>query len=204
MTKGFAEHWLADKTKREARSRARRTFWTAASAVGSVVASGPVIWGAVFSGEVEALNTPTIRRLTPSRHHQLPRICRTPARGALDEPQRGSIRGSAVSITGFDDACLVAKLVGEPVADEHFDVRRHSLGVRSPLRRQRHLLRLRESLWVLVIHLISPLRPQSRVSGYNGCQRYYRAGNPERIGGTRPGPKGRVRVRNTNASPHAT
>ena len=55
MTKGFAEHWLADKTKREARSRAWRTFWTAASAVGSVVASGPVIWGAVFSGEVEAL-----------------------------------------------------------------------------------------------------------------------------------------------------
>ena len=109
---------------------------------------------------------------------------RRPAGGALDEPQRGSIRGSAVSVTGFDDACLVAKLVGEPVADEHFDVRRHSLGVRSPLRRQRHLLRLRESLWVLVIHLISPLRPQSRVSGYNGCQRYYRAGNPERIGGT--------------------
>src|SRR5580692_3723111 len=108
------------------------------------------------------------------------------------------------SVTGFDDACLVAKLVGEPVADEHFDVRRHSLGVRSPLRRQRHLLRLRESLWVLVIHLISPLRPQSRVSGYNGCQRYYRAGNPERIGGTSPGPKGRVRVRNTKASPHAT
>ena len=28
--------------------------------------------------------------------------------------------------------------------DEHFDVWRHSLGVRSPLRRQRHLLRLRE------------------------------------------------------------
>jgi hypothetical protein len=27
-----------------------------------------------FSGEVEALNTPTIRRLTPSRRHQLPRI----------------------------------------------------------------------------------------------------------------------------------
>jgi hypothetical protein len=27
-----------------------------------------------FSGEVEALNTPTIRRLTPSRPHQLPRI----------------------------------------------------------------------------------------------------------------------------------
>ena len=44
----------------------------------------------------------------------------------------------------------------------------------------------------LVIHLISPLRPQSRVSGYNGCQRYYRAGNPERIGGTRPGPNGQV------------
>src|ERR1700733_2212841 len=114
---------------------------------------------------------------------------RRPAGGVLDEPQRGSIRGSAVSVTGFDDACLVAKLVGEPVADEHFDVRRHSLGVRSPLPRQRHLLRLRESLWVLVIHLISPLRPQSRVSGYNGCQRYYRAGNPERIGGTRPGPR---------------
>jgi len=37
--------------------------------------------------------------------------------------------GSAVSVTCFDDACLVAKLVGEPVADEHFDVRRHSLGV---------------------------------------------------------------------------
>ena len=35
--------------------------------------------------------------------------------------------------------------------------------------RQRHLLRLRESLWVLVIHLISSLRPQARrVSGYNG------------------------------------
>src|ERR1022692_4141129 len=27
-----------------------------------------------FSGEVEASNTPTIRRLTPSRRHQLPRI----------------------------------------------------------------------------------------------------------------------------------
>jgi hypothetical protein len=73
MTRGFAEHWLADKTKREARSRSWRTFW----AVGSVVASGPVIWGAVFSGEVEALNTPTIRRLTPSRRHQLPRITRS-------------------------------------------------------------------------------------------------------------------------------
>jgi hypothetical protein len=49
MTKGFAEHWLADETKREARSRTRRTFWTASSAVGSVVASGPVIWGVVFA-----------------------------------------------------------------------------------------------------------------------------------------------------------
>src|SRR5208282_3983089 len=29
-----------------------------------------------FSGEVEASNTPTIRRLTPSRRHQLPRITR--------------------------------------------------------------------------------------------------------------------------------
>src|SRR5579872_464363 len=29
-----------------------------------------------FSGEVEALNTPTIRRLTPSCRHQLPRITR--------------------------------------------------------------------------------------------------------------------------------
>jgi len=27
-----------------------------------------------FAGEVEASNTPTIRRLTPSRRHQLPRI----------------------------------------------------------------------------------------------------------------------------------
>jgi hypothetical protein len=27
-----------------------------------------------FSGKVEASNTPTIRRLTPSRRHQLPRI----------------------------------------------------------------------------------------------------------------------------------
>jgi hypothetical protein len=27
-----------------------------------------------FGGEVEASNTPTIRRLTPSRRHQLPRI----------------------------------------------------------------------------------------------------------------------------------
>jgi len=27
-----------------------------------------------FSGEVEASNTPTIRRLTPSCRHQLPRI----------------------------------------------------------------------------------------------------------------------------------
>ena len=89
--------------------------------------------------------------------------CRTrtrPAGGALDEPQRGSIRGSAVSVTGFDDARLVAKLVGEPIADEHFDVWGHSLSVRSPLRRQRHLLRLRESLWVLVIHLISPCAPK--------------------------------------------
>jgi hypothetical protein len=29
-----------------------------------------------FGGEVEASNTPTIRRLTPSRRHQLPRITR--------------------------------------------------------------------------------------------------------------------------------
>src|SRR5258708_14860482 len=29
-----------------------------------------------FSGEVEASNTPTIRRLTPSCRHQLPRIAR--------------------------------------------------------------------------------------------------------------------------------
>ena len=64
-------------------------------------------------------------------------------------------RSGADSVTGFDDACLVAELVGEPVADEHFDVRRHSLCVRSPLRRQRHLLRLRERLR-FVIHLISP------------------------------------------------
>jgi hypothetical protein len=41
---------------------------------------------------------------------------RRPAGGALDEPQRGSIRRSGDSVTGFDDACLVAKLVGEPVA----------------------------------------------------------------------------------------
>jgi len=30
-----------------------------------------------FSGEVEASNTPTIRRLTPSRRHQLPRIAQS-------------------------------------------------------------------------------------------------------------------------------
>jgi hypothetical protein len=34
----------------------------------------------IFSGEVEALNTPTIRRLTPSRRHQLPRITPTKRR----------------------------------------------------------------------------------------------------------------------------
>jgi hypothetical protein len=48
MTKGFAEHWLADQTKREARSRAWQPFWTAARALGIVVTSGPVIWGAAF------------------------------------------------------------------------------------------------------------------------------------------------------------
>src|ERR1039457_2838615 len=32
-----------------------------------------------FSGEVEASNTPTIRRLTPSCRHQLPRIAPTDA-----------------------------------------------------------------------------------------------------------------------------
>jgi hypothetical protein len=32
-----------------------------------------------FGGEVEASNTPTIRRLTPSRRHQLSRIARAPA-----------------------------------------------------------------------------------------------------------------------------
>ena len=69
MTKGFAEHWLADKTKREARSRARRTFWTAASAVGSVVASGPVIWGGGVqwrSGGVEHPHDTPPYPLTPS------------------------------------------------------------------------------------------------------------------------------------------
>src|SRR5208282_3228513 len=37
-----------------------------------------------FGGEVEALNTPTIRRLTPSCRHQLPRIARraTPSSSA--------------------------------------------------------------------------------------------------------------------------
>jgi hypothetical protein len=68
----------------------------------------------------------------------------------------GSTRGSADSVTGFDDACLVANLVSVPVADDHFDVGRHSLCVRSPLRRQRHLLRFRERLGVPVIHLVSP------------------------------------------------
>jgi hypothetical protein len=48
MTKGFAEHWLADQTKREARSRAWRPCWTAARAVGRVVSSGPAMWGAAF------------------------------------------------------------------------------------------------------------------------------------------------------------
>jgi len=37
-----------------------------------------------FSGEVEASNTPTIRRLTPSRRHQLPRITQF----ARDAPNR--------------------------------------------------------------------------------------------------------------------
>jgi hypothetical protein len=119
---------------------------------------------------------------------------RRPAGGALDEPQRSSIRGSAVSVTGFDDARLVAKLVGEPIADEHFDVRRHSLGVRSPLRRQRHLLRLRESLWVLVIHLISPCAPKP--GGYQATT----GARGITVRGT---PSASV-VRNTNASPHAT
>jgi uncharacterized membrane protein YidH (DUF202 family) len=36
-----------------------------------------------FSGEVEALNTPTIRRLTPSRRHQLPRI--TPGEAKMSD-----------------------------------------------------------------------------------------------------------------------
>ena len=81
----------------------------------------------------------------------------------VPEPHAARVRGRGHpateiwrhSVTGFDNACLVAELVGEPVADEHFDVRRHSLCVRSPLRRQRHLLRLRERLR-FVIHLISP------------------------------------------------
>ena len=64
--------------------------------------------------------------------------------------------GGPDSVTCFNDACLVAKLVCEPIADEHLDVRRHCLSVGSPQRRQRHLLRLRASLWVLVIHLIFP------------------------------------------------
>ena len=69
MTEGFAEHWLADKTKREARSRAWRTFWTAASAAGSVVASGPVIWGGGVqwrSGGVEHPHDTPPYPLTPS------------------------------------------------------------------------------------------------------------------------------------------
>ena len=55
----------------------------------------------------------------------------------MPEPHAARVRGRghlATEIwrrfnTGFDDACLVAELVGEPVADEHFDVRRHGLCV---------------------------------------------------------------------------
>src|ERR1700735_2773260 len=68
------------------------------------------------------------------------------------------------------------------------------LGVRSPLRRQRHLLRLRESLWVLVIHLISPYAPKP--GGYQATT----GARGITVRGT---PSASV-VRNTNASPHAT
>jgi hypothetical protein len=55
-----------------------------------------VMWAAVsvtayhsFAGEVEALNTPTIRRLTPSCRHQLPPIARlAPRLFAMNCPLR--------------------------------------------------------------------------------------------------------------------
>jgi hypothetical protein len=42
----------------------------------------------------------------------------------------------AYLVTGFNDTRLVPKLVGEPIADKHLDVWRHSLCVGSPLWRQ--------------------------------------------------------------------
>jgi hypothetical protein len=52
----------------------------------------------IFSGEVEALNTPTIRRLTPSGRHQLPRITPGPIASRTSVSvafPRSSIRAAA-------------------------------------------------------------------------------------------------------------
>jgi hypothetical protein len=103
----------------------------------------------------------------------------------------GSIRRCGDSVTGFDDTCLVAEFVREPIADEHLDMRRHSLSVRSPLRRQRHLLRLRESLWVLVIHLTSPCAPKP--GGYirlKRCSEVLPCGEPRARRWDAPGAQG--------------
>ena len=104
-----------------------------------------------------------------------------PTGGGLDEPQRGSIRGSAVSVTSFDDramlpsssvnqslmnilmcgviACVFGRRCGGSVTCSGFA---KGFGFCNPSD--------------------IPLRRPTRVSGYDGCQRYYRAGNPERIG----------------------
>jgi hypothetical protein len=44
-----------------------------------------------FSGEVEASNTPTIRRLTPSCRHQLPRIALRALTARSDDAQSSSV-----------------------------------------------------------------------------------------------------------------
>src|SRR4030081_1845271 len=67
-----------------------------------------------FAGEVEALNTPTIRRLTPSCRHQLPPIAPAPAALAVSvriNPRRHSGR-AGLGLVGNDEAFPLCDLLG--------------------------------------------------------------------------------------------
>src|SRR5262249_52048754 len=109
------------------------------------------------------------------------------------------------TVARLDEACLIAEFVGVPVADKHFDVRRHSLCVRSPLRRQRHSLRLRESLWVLVIHLIPLSLSREGITRPKREAEVIPCGEPRAHRWDAPGAQGtRPGTRYMDASPRAT
>ena len=68
-----------------------------------------------FGGEVEASNTPTIRRLTPSCRHQLPRIARVFSHESDDDEVEVTVWfGAGEMVLEFRGARKVKEIKSEP------------------------------------------------------------------------------------------